>query len=102
MTEIVKQYGVRPNDPLIVQVSRFDPWKDPIGVIEAYRIVKEEFPNVQLVLAGSMATDDPEGFHFWELADEARARRRRHPPALEHPAGRQRADQRVPARRPTS
>ena len=71
--EIVKQYGVRPNDPLMVQVSRFDPWKDPIGVIEAYRIVQQEFPNVQLVLAGSMATDDPEGFHFWELADEARA-----------------------------
>jgi trehalose synthase len=71
--EIVKQYGVRPTDPLMVQVSRFDPWKDPIGVIEAYRIVQQEFPNVQLVLAGSMATDDPEGFHFWELADEARA-----------------------------
>ncbi len=73
MTEIVKQYGVRPNDPLIVQVSRFDPWKDPIGVIEAYRLVKEEFPTVQLVLAGSMATDDPEGFHYWEMADQARA-----------------------------
>ena len=62
-----------PHDPLIVQVSRFDPWKDPIGVIEAFRIVREEFPNAQLVLAGSMATDDPEGFHYWELADEARA-----------------------------
>jgi len=70
--EIVKQYGVRVRDPLMVQVSRFDPWKDPIGVIEAYRIVKEEFPSVQLVLAGSMATDDPEGFHYWELANEAR------------------------------
>jgi trehalose synthase len=71
--EIVKQYGVRAQEPLIVQVSRFDPWKDPIGVIEAYRIVQEEFPDVQLVLAGSMATDDPEGFHYWELANEARA-----------------------------
>jgi trehalose synthase len=71
--EIVKQYGIRPQDPLMVQVSRFDPWKDPIGVIEAYRIVREEFPTVQLVLAGSMATDDPEGFHFWELANDARA-----------------------------
>ena len=70
--EIVKQYGVRPADPLIVQVSRFDPWKDPIGVIEAYRLVREEFPRAQLVLAGSMATDDPEGFHYWELADAAR------------------------------
>ena len=73
VTEIVKQYGVRAADPLIVQVSRFDPWKDPIGVIEAYRIVKEQIPDVQLVLAGSMATDDPEGFHYWELANEARA-----------------------------
>src|SRR5207244_11330516 len=43
--EIVKQYGVRVRDPLMVQVSRFDPWKDPIGVIEAYRIVQEEIPN---------------------------------------------------------
>ena len=43
--EICKQYGVRPSDPLIVQVSRFDPWKDPVGVIEAFRIVREEFPT---------------------------------------------------------
>src|SRR6185503_12123711 len=73
VNEIVKQYGVRPHDPLIVQVSRFDPWKDPVGVIEAFRIVREEFPTAQLLLAGSMATDDPEGFHYWELTDEARA-----------------------------
>jgi trehalose synthase len=71
--EITRQYGVRPRDPLLVQVSRFDPWKDPIGVIQAFRIVQEEFPTAQLVLAGSMATDDPEGFHYWELTDEARA-----------------------------
>jgi trehalose synthase len=71
--EIIRQYGVRPQDPLVVQVSRFDPWKDPVGVIEAFRIVREEFPTAQLVLAGSMATDDPEGFHYWELADAARA-----------------------------
>jgi trehalose synthase len=73
VNEIAKQYGVRARDPLMVQVSRFDPWKDPIGVIEAYRLVREEIPDVQLVLAGSMATDDPEGFHYWELANEARA-----------------------------
>jgi trehalose synthase len=71
--EIVKQYGIRTRDPLMVQVSRFDPWKDPIGVIESWRIVREQYPNLQLVLAGSMATDDPEGFHYWELANEARA-----------------------------
>jgi trehalose synthase len=46
-------------------VSRFDPWKDPLGVIDAYRIVKEEQPGVQLALVGSMAHDDPEGWDYW-------------------------------------
>jgi trehalose synthase len=58
--------GVDPGKPLIVQVSRFDPWKDPLGVIEAYRLVKKEVPDVQLALIGAMAGDDPEG---WELLD---------------------------------
>ena len=58
--------GVDPTKPLLVQVSRFDPWKDPLGVIEAYRLVKEEVPDVQLALIGAMAGDDPEG---WELLD---------------------------------
>jgi len=71
--ELCKGYGVRSEEPLLVQVSRFDPWKDPIGVIEAFRIVRDEVPDAQLVLAGSMATDDPEGFHYWELTNEARA-----------------------------
>jgi len=72
MREIVKQYGIDPNRPMMCQVSRYDPWKDPIGVIEAYRLVREEIPEVQLVLAGSMATDDPEGFQVWEEVDAAR------------------------------
>jgi trehalose synthase len=71
--ELCKGYGVRSQDPLLVQVSRFDPWKDPVGVIEAFRIVRKDVPDAQLVLAGSMATDDPEGFHYWELTNEARA-----------------------------
>ena len=58
--------------PIVCQVSRYDPWKDPVGVIEAFRIVREEVPDVQLVLAGSMATDDPEGFQVWEHVDAAR------------------------------
>ncbi|HEX5097001.1 MAG TPA: glycosyltransferase [Acidimicrobiia bacterium] len=73
VNEICKSYGVKTNVPLMVQVSRFDPWKDPVGVIEAFRIVREQFPDAELILAGSMATDDPEGFHYWELANEARA-----------------------------
>ena len=52
------------------QVSRFDPWKDPLGVIDAYRIVKDEHPGVQLALVGSMATDDPEGWDFFQKTHE--------------------------------
>ena len=42
-------------------------------MIEAFRIVREQVPDAQLVLAGSMATDDPEGFQVWEQTEEARA-----------------------------
>jgi trehalose synthase len=50
---------------MLCQVSRFDPWKDPMGVIDAYRLVKAERPDVQLALVGSMASDDPEGWDFF-------------------------------------
>jgi trehalose synthase len=59
------QFGIDVDRPLICQVSRFDPWKDPLGVIDAYRAVKEELPDVQLALVGSMASDDPEGWNFY-------------------------------------
>jgi trehalose synthase len=62
---IVSQFGVDVERPYIVQVSRFDPWKDPLGVIDAYRLIKEEIPEAQLVLIGSMAHDDPEGWDYW-------------------------------------
>jgi trehalose synthase len=62
---VCDQFGLDVDRPLMCQVSRFDPWKDPIGVIDAYRLVKEELPEVQLALIGSMATDDPEGWEFF-------------------------------------
>ncbi len=62
---IVNQFGVDTDRPFMVQVSRFDPWKDPLGVIDVYRAVKEKVPGVQLVLIGSMAHDDPEGWDYW-------------------------------------
>jgi trehalose synthase len=62
---IVDQFGIDVERPLLTQVSRFDPWKDPLGVIDAYRAVKEGFPEVQLALVGSMAHDDPEGWDFY-------------------------------------
>ena len=62
---IVDQFGIDVTRPLLTQVSRFDPWKDPLGVIDAYRLVKERIPDVQLALVGSMAHDDPEGWDYW-------------------------------------
>ncbi|MGI6328876.1 MAG: glycosyltransferase [Dethiobacteria bacterium] len=61
---IINKCGVDTQRPLISQVSRFDPWKDPLGVIDAYKIVKKELPSVQLALIGSMASDDPEGWDY--------------------------------------
>ena len=51
--------------PLVVQVSRFDTWKDPQGVIDAFNIVRQEMP-CRLVLLGNVATDDPEGPQVYE------------------------------------
>jgi trehalose synthase len=62
---ICEQFGIDVDRPLLCQISRFDPWKDPLGVIDAYRIVKQELPDVQLALVGSMATDDPEGWDYF-------------------------------------
>lgn len=64
--EIVTRYGFDTQRPLLVQVSRFDPWKDPLGVIDAYRMVKNRIPEVQLALVGSMASDDPEGWDYYD------------------------------------
>ena len=63
---VCQQFGIDVDRPLITQVSRFDPWKDPIGVIDAYRDVTAEVPEAQLALVGSMATDDPEGWEFFQ------------------------------------
>jgi trehalose synthase len=63
---IVDQFGIDVERPLLTQVSRFDPWKDPLGVIDAYRIVKRERAEVQLALVGSMAHDDPEGWDYYK------------------------------------
>jgi trehalose synthase len=72
VAEILTAYGVNADGPLVTQVSRFDPWKDPLGVIDAFRAAEERVPDAQLVLVGSMAHDDPEAWHFLELAQEHR------------------------------
>src|SRR5262249_46795801 len=65
---IVSTFDIDPGRPTLTQVSRFDPWKDPLGVMDVYRTVKREHPSLQLVLIGSMAHDDPEGVEYYRLA----------------------------------
>jgi len=61
VTAVYRRFALAPDRPLLLQVSRFDRFKDPIGVIHAYRLAKRFVPGLQLVLAGGTATDDPEG-----------------------------------------
>ncbi len=68
--DIVRLYGLDPTRPILTQVSRFDPWKDPLGVIDVYRNVKGRYPDTQLVMVGSMASDDPEGMEYYQLTKE--------------------------------
>lgn len=71
--QVLDWIGIELGRPLVTQVSRFDPWKDPLGVIAAYRIVRETVPDAQLILIGSMALDDPEGWEVYQrIVDEAR------------------------------
>lgn len=69
--KVLRWIGVDFGRPLLCQVSRFDPWKDPMGVIAAYRLVREEIPGVQLALVGSMALDDPEAWEVYRQIQEA-------------------------------
>ena len=65
MDKYLGDAGIDQDKPIIAQISRFDKWKDPSGVIDVYRKVKEEI-DCQLVLCGSMATDDPEGQEVYD------------------------------------
>ena len=62
----LERYDVDADRPILTQVARFDPWKDPLGVIDTYKKVKKKMPKVQLLLITSMAPDDPEGWIYYE------------------------------------
>ena len=64
--DVCDRYDIDPDRPIISQISRFDPWKDPLGVIDVYRILKEERPDLQLIMVASMANDDPEAWSYYE------------------------------------
>jgi len=61
ITSITRKFGIDREMPIITQVSRFDPWKDPLGVIDIYRLIRPSLPKVQLLMVGGSAHDDPEG-----------------------------------------
>ena len=64
---ILTRLGFDPGRPLVAQVARLDPWKDPIGVIDAYRLVRPSAPGLQLALLGVIAAqDDPEAIGMAE------------------------------------
>jgi trehalose synthase len=65
--QVLEWIGVRLRGPLITQVSRFDPWKDPMGVIAAYRLARRDVPDLQLALVGSLALDDPDGWEMYRM-----------------------------------
>jgi trehalose synthase len=68
---VYKEFGLDRDRPIMLQVSRYDRFKDPIGVIQAYKLVKQSIPEIQLVLAGGGATDDPEGEEVLKEVKEA-------------------------------
>jgi trehalose synthase len=67
---VLHKYGIDPDRPYLLQVSRFDPWKNPLGVLDVYRRARRHYPDLQLVYMAAMAGDDPEG---WQLYGETRA-----------------------------
>jgi trehalose synthase len=77
--QVLEWIGIRVDRPLVTQVSRFDPWKDPMGVIEAYRLARQQVADLQLALVGSLALDDPEGWAIYRrVRDEAKDDRQIH------------------------
>ncbi len=67
---VLDRLGIERDKPIVLQVSRFDSFKDPVGVIQAFRMVRRHTP-CKLVLAGGEATDDPEGARIFAEVQEA-------------------------------
>jgi len=69
--DVLERFNIDPEKKILTQVSRFDRLKDPLGVIDVYRLVKK-YVDCQLILAGGGATDDPEGMEVYnEVIEKA-------------------------------
>ncbi len=64
--EILTKFGINISKPIMAQVSRYDRWKDPVGVIDIFEMVKEKHKDLQLIILGNEATDDPEGSQVYK------------------------------------
>ncbi len=69
ISKYLNKSGISEEKPIICQVSRFDKWKDPEGLIKIFKLIKKNI-DCQLVLVGSMATDDPEGQEIFEKLEQ--------------------------------
>jgi len=65
----LKKYEIPFDKPIIAQVSRFDKWKDPEGVLKIFEIVRKKV-DVRLILCGSMASDDPEAWKIYSKVEK--------------------------------
>ncbi len=65
-----ERFNIDATKPLVAQVSRFDYWKDPLGVIAAFHIVKKEILDAQLILLGSASVDDPESSYVFSEVEK--------------------------------
>ena len=72
--ERLAHYKIPTDLPLVVQISRFDPWKDPKGVVEAFKLARQQI-DARLVLLGNFATDDPEGEEIFHSLCDSREER---------------------------
>ncbi|NIO19763.1 MAG: glycosyltransferase [Candidatus Aenigmarchaeota archaeon] len=73
ISKYLRKFGIPIDKPLITQISRFDKWKDPMGIIDAFKLVRK-MADCRLVLCGNMATDDPEG---WMTCERVRRKAKR-------------------------
>jgi trehalose synthase len=64
--QVLTKYGIPGDRPLVTQVSRYDPWKDPVGVVRAFKMAKK-YLHCQLLLVGDKAADDPESEKIFDL-----------------------------------
>lgn len=71
VAKIMNDLGLSSTAPFILQASRFDKFKNPLGVLELYAAIQQQIPDVECILAGDYATDDPEGAEYYHTVQRS-------------------------------